>query len=167
MMGDLGAAPRTLAFVGSGGAGKSTAAEQLAAAYSAVGADVALVSLDGDARRLKRRRKPALTIVDAPAAGPADRAAIAQLAEDLRTLGVHEVHLALPATIGAAAAAELSRALAPLGITHIALTHADQTAHPGAAVELAVTTRRPLSYRCTREEIAPADADVLAKQLIP
>jgi flagellar biosynthesis GTPase FlhF len=170
LMGDLGGEPRALAFVGSGGAGKSTAAEQLAAAYTSVGADVALISLNGDAgqvaKRLKRR-KPALTIVDAPAAGPADQPAIARLAEDLRTLGVDEVHLALPATIGAAAAAELSRALAPLGITHVALTHADQTAHPGAAVELALTSRRPLSYTCTREEIAPADADTLAKQLLP
>ena len=170
MMGDLGGGPRTLAFVGPGGAGKSTAAEQLAAAYTEVGTDVAFISLAGDAaqtaKRLKRR-KPALTIVDAPAAGPADRATTAKLAEDLRTLGVDEVHLALPATTGAAAAIELSRALAPLGITHIALTHADQTAHPGAAVELAVTSRRPLSYTCTREQIVPADADVLAKQLLP
>jgi flagellar biosynthesis GTPase FlhF len=169
MMGDLGGGPRRLAFVGPGGAGKSTAAEQLAAAYSAAGADVALVSGTDVAQAAKRlkRRKPALTIFDAPATGPADREATARLAEDLRTLGVDEVHLALPATIGAAAATELSRALAPLGITHVALTHADQTAHPGAAVELAVTSRRPLSYTCTREELAPADADDLAKQLLP
>ena len=118
------------------------------------------------AKRLKRR-KPALTIVDAPAAGPADREATARLAQDLRTLGVDEVHLALPATLSAAAAAELSRALAPLGITHVALTHADQTAHPGAAVELAMTSRRALSYVCTRSEICPADPAALAKQLLP
>ena len=172
MMGDLGGGSRRLAFVGPGGAGKTTAAEQLAAAYARVGADVALISLsDGvdaaqAAKRLKRR-KPALTIVDAPAAGPSDAAATTRLADDLRTVGVDEVHLALPATLSAAAAAELSRALAPLGITHLALTHADQTAHPGAAVELALTSRRPLSYSCTREGIAPADPDALAKQLLP
>ena len=172
VMADLGGGPRTLALVGPGGAGKSTAAEQLASAYASAGADVALVSLNGGidvvqaAKRLKRR-KPALTIVDAPAAGPADREATARLAQDLRTLGVDEVHLALPATLSAAAAAELSRALAPLGITHVALTHADQTAHPGAAVELSMTSRRALSYVCTRGEICPADPAALAKQLLP
>jgi len=172
VMGDLGGGSRALAFVGPGGAGKTAAADQLAAAYARVGTDVAVVALGtGEdaaqaAKRLKRRR-PGLTIVDAPAAGPADPATTARLADDLRALGVDEVHLALPATTGAAAAAELSRSLAPLGITHIALTHADQTAHPGAAVELAVTTRRALSYVCTREAIAPADPDTLAKQLLP
>lgn len=192
VMGDLGGGPRTLAFVGAGGAGKSSAAERLAAAYARVDADVVVVALraaDGGsaaaarleplgvtviaaedaaqaARRLKRRT-PALTIVDAPAAGPADPAGVARLGGDLRTLGVDEVHLALPATLSAAAADELSAALAPLGVTHLALTHADQTVHPGAAVELAISGRRPFSYVSSREEIAPADADALAKQLLP
>jgi flagellar biosynthesis GTPase FlhF len=92
---------------------------------------------------------------------------VARIAEDLKTLGVDEVHLALPATLSAAAGEELASALAPLGITHVALTHADQTARPGAAVELAVTGRHALSYVCTREEIAPVDADLMAKQLLP
>ena len=78
------------------------------------------------------------------------------------------MHLALPATLSAAAADELASALAPLGITHVALTHADQTARPGAPVELAVTGRRALSYVCTREEIAPRRRPTtLAKQLLP
>jgi flagellar biosynthesis GTPase FlhF len=192
VMSDLGGAARTLAFVGAGGAGKSSAAERLAAAYASADADVVVVALrsmdggnglasrleplgvsviaadtaDQAARRLAGR-EVALTIVDAPAAGPADRAAVARIAEDLRTLGVDEVHLALPATLSAAAGEELAAAMAPLGITHIALTHADQTARPGAAVELAVTGRHALSYVCTREEIAPLDADDLAKQLLP
>jgi flagellar biosynthesis GTPase FlhF len=113
------------------------------------------------------RREATLTIVDAPSAGPADRAAVAQLAGELRTLGVDEIHLTLPATLSAAAADELASALAPLGITHIALTHADQTTHPGAPVELAVSGRRALSYVCSRDAIEPADPDALAKQLLP
>jgi flagellar biosynthesis GTPase FlhF len=118
------------------------------------------------ARRLKGR-EVGLTIVDTPAAGLADKATVARIADDLRTLGVTEVHLALPATLSAAAADELADALAPLGITHVALTHADQTARPGAAVELAVNGRKALSYVSTREEIAPLDPDVVAKQLLP
>lgn len=192
VMSDLGGEARTLAFVGAGGAGKSSATERLAAAYAAADADVVVValrSMDGGgglasrleplgvsviaadsaeqaARRLSGR-EVALTIVDTPAAGLADRAAVARIADDLKTLGVDEVHLALPATLSAAAGEELAAALAPLGITHVALTHADQTARPGAAVELAVTGRHALSYVCTREEIAPLDADDLAKQLLP
>ena len=51
--------------------------------------------------------------------------------------------------------------------TEVEKVSADQTARPGAAVELAVTGRRALSYVCTREAIAPADPDELAKQLLP
>ncbi len=192
VMADIGGDARTIAFVGAGGAGKTSATERLAAAYASVDAEVVVVSLrsnDGgtglasrleplgvsviaadDAQQAARRvsrRQASLTIVDAPASGLGDKAAVARIAEDLRTLGVDEVHLALPATLSAAAAEELHGALAPLGITHIALTHTDQTARPGAPVELAVTGRRALSYVCTREEIAPADPDDLAKQLLP
>jgi flagellar biosynthesis GTPase FlhF len=192
VMADLGGEARTIAFVGGGGAGKTSAAEHLAAVYARADAEVVVVALrsnDGgtglasrleplgvsviaadDAQQAVRRisrRQASLTIVDTPASGLADRAAVERIAEDLRTLGVGEVHLALPATLSAAAADELAAALAPLGITHIALTHTDQTARPGAPVELAVMGRRALSYVCTREEIAPADPDELAKQLLP
>jgi len=192
VMADLGGDARRLAFVGAGGAGKTSAAERLAAAYARADADVVVVSLrsmdggSGLASRLEpqgvsviaadtaeqaaRRlagREVGLTIVDTPAAGLADKAAVARISDDLRTLGVNEVHLALPATLSAAAADELADALAPLGITHVALTHADQTARPGAAVELAVNGRKALSYVSTREEIAPLDPDAVAKQLLP
>jgi flagellar biosynthesis protein FlhF len=192
VMADLGGEARTIAFVGAGGSGKTSATERLAAAYANVDADVVVVALratDGGvglssrleplgvsviaaadaeqaARRLARR-EATLTIVDAPAAGPADKAAVAQIAADLRTLGVNEIHLTLPATLSAAAADELASALAPLGITHVALTHADQTTRPGAPVELAVSGRRALSYVCSRDAIAPVDPDELAKQLLP
>jgi flagellar biosynthesis GTPase FlhF len=192
VMADLGGDARTIAFVGAGGAGKTSATERLAAAYAKVDADVVVVALraaDGGvglssrleprgvsviaaadaeqaARRLARR-EAALTIVDAPSAGPADRAAVAQLAGELRTIGVTEIHLTLPATLSAAAADELAAALAPLGTTHVALTHADQTTRPGAPVELAVSGRRALSYVCSRDAIEPVDPDALAKQLLP
>jgi flagellar biosynthesis protein FlhF len=192
VMADLGGEARTIAFVGAGGSGKTSATERLAAAYASVDADVVVVALranDGGvglssrleplgvsviaasdaeqaARRLARR-EATLTIVDAPAAGPADKAAVAQIAADLRTLGVGEIHLTLPATLSAAAADELASALAPLGITHIALTHADQTTRPGAPVEQAVSGRRALSYVCSRDTIEPVDPETLAKQLLP
>ena len=67
----------------------------------------------------------------------------------------------------AAAADEVAAALAPLGLTHLALTHADQTARPGAPVELAIRTRRPLSYVATRDDVEPADPSAIAAQLLP
>ena len=91
-----GPAPRTIAFVGGGGAGKSSAVAHLAAAYAAAGADVAVVALRGDGaladrlqplgvgviaaddaaqaeRAPRRARTPLLTLIDTPAAGPEPR----------------------------------------------------------------------------------------------
>jgi flagellar biosynthesis GTPase FlhF len=192
VMADLGGDPRTLAFVGGAGAGKSTAVATLATAYAEADARVTVVALraaDGgralsarleplgvtviaaaDAAQAERRlahSDATLTLIDTPAAGPGDRTAVAALATDLRALGVQEVHLTLPATLSAAAGDELAAAVAPLGITHVALTHSDQTARPGAPVELAVTGRRALSYACTRDAIEPADPADLARRLLP
>jgi flagellar biosynthesis GTPase FlhF len=192
VMADLGDGARTLAFVGGGGAGKSAAIAHLAAAYASADAEVVVVALRtpdggcrmaadleplgisviaaadaGQALRRLARRDPLLTLVDTPATGPGDRAAVATLAAELRTLRVEEVHLTVPATLSAAAGDELAAALAPLGVTHVALTHVDQTARPGAAVELAITGRRALSYVATREGIEPADPADIARRLLP
>ena len=186
----LGPGPRTLAFVGGGGAGKSSAVMHLALAYADAGADVAVIALRGDgslasrlepmgvaviqaddaaqARKRLGQRTPLITLIDTPAAGPSHPAAhLKLLAADLRALAVAEVHLALPATLSAAAAGEVAAALAPLGPTHVALTHTDETARPGAPLELALAAGRPLSYVCAREGAEPADPATLAQQLLP
>jgi flagellar biosynthesis GTPase FlhF len=192
VLADVGPGPRRLAFVGAGGAGKSAAIAQLAPAYAQADAEVVVVALRSpgggcdlaaelephgvsvvaaaDAEQAQRRlarREPVITLVDTPPAGPGDRAGVAALAADLQALGVQEVHLALPATLSAAAADELAGALGPLGITHVALTHADQTARPGAPLELAMTARKPVSYVCGREAVEPAEAAALALRLLP
>jgi flagellar biosynthesis GTPase FlhF len=191
-MADLGPGARRLAFVGAGGAGKSLAISHLAAAYAAADYEVVVVALgardggialanrleplgvsviaaaDGEqaARRLARREAD-LLLIDTPSAGPGDRAAVTRLTADLRALDVEEIHLTLPATLSAAAADELAATLAPVGLTHVALTHADQTARPGAPVELAITARKALSYICERESAEPADPIALASVLLP
>jgi flagellar protein FliO/FliZ len=132
-------------LVGAGGAGKSTACANLASAYAGAGATVAVVALrapDGgrplaarleplgaivlaapDANAVRERLaawRPTLTLIDAPAARSAEE--VAALAADLRALGAGEVHLAVPATLSASAAAELTDAMAPAGPTHLVLT---------------------------------------------
>jgi flagellar biosynthesis GTPase FlhF len=186
----LGPGPRTVAVIGAGGAGKSSAVAHLAAAYASAGADVAVVSLRGDGTLASRllplgivviaaddaaqaaqrlgARSPLITLIDTPATGPSHSAQhIKALAADLKALAPGEVHLALPATLSSAAAGEVAAALATLGPTHVALTHADETARPGAPLELALAAGRPLSYVCTREGATPADPAALALQLLP
>ena len=186
----LGTEPRTIAVVGGGGAGKTSTVAYIAASYVAVGADVAVISLRGDttlAARLqplgvaviqakdgeqaKKRlgaAKPLITLIDTPAVGLSSTPAeIKVLAAELKLLEANEVHLALPATLSAGAADELSEALAPLGATHVVLSHADETKRPGAPIELALKAGHPLSYICARSGVSPADPAELAAQLLP
>ena len=184
-------APR-IAFVGAGGAGKTTAIAHLAQAYAGAGADVVVVALktsDGgaqlssaleplgiaviaavdaaDAKRRLGRRHAAIVFIDTPPVGLGDRQTAATLAGELRALEADEVHFALPATLSAGAADEQYAALAPLAITDLALTHADGTTRPGAPIELAITAHRPVSYFCTRDGVDPADPADLAQRLLP
>ena len=82
-----------------------------------------------------------------------------------KALFVHVMQRA--ATLSAPAAGEVAAALAPLGPTHVALTHTDETARPGAPLELALAAGRPLSYVCARAGAEPADPASLAQQLLP
>jgi flagellar biosynthesis GTPase FlhF len=185
----IGGGPRTLAFVGAGGSGKSTACVHVATAYARAGATVAVIALRaGDEGRTLTAAleplgvtviatpdavsvcdqlaawQPDLTLIDAPSVRPAEAAA---LAAELRTLGATEVHLAVPATLSGAAGAELADKLAPARPTHLTLTHADETERPGAAVELALSRGLPVSYVSTREGVQPAEAAGLAETLLP
>lgn len=187
---DLGA--RVLAVAGAGGAGKSTLVARLASAYAAADHEVVVVALgtrDGggqlaseleplgvsviaaadaeQALRRLRHREAFVCLVDTPALGARDAAAAAALAPELRALGCTEIHLAVPATVSAAAADEIADALAPLALTHMAITNVDQTGRPGAVVELAVRTGRPVSYLGSFDGVELADAGALARQLLP
>jgi len=193
VMADLGPDSRVIAFVGTGGSGKSNAIAHIATAYAAAGASVAAVALrspdggralaarleplgvsvlttDADVSAAKQRLDGStslLTLIDTPSASPADAAGVAALASQLKALGANEVHLALPATLSAQAGEELAAAMRPLGLTHLALTRADETTRPGAVVELAIALRRPLSYRCAYDGAAPLDPGSLAQTLLP
>jgi flagellar biosynthesis GTPase FlhF len=181
-----------IAFVGAGGAGKTTAIAHIARAYAAAHVDVVVIALrtsDGgatlattleplgipviaanDATEAKRRlgrREAGIVFIDTPPIGLGDRQTAVALSAELRALEADEVHFALPATLSAGAADEQYAALAPLAVTDLALTHADGTTRPGAPIELAITAHRPISYFCTRDGVDPADPADLAQRLLP
>lgn len=86
---------------------------------------------------LTQAREDGLLLLDMPPLSPADRSLIRQMASVLGELKPDRVVVALPATLGATAAAQLLEALRPLGATAMAVTHADETDQIGVAVEAA------------------------------
>ncbi len=162
-----------VAFVGSGGAGKSRCVATLAAAYRRGSTlPVTVLSLAGTrearaladllkshgipvasvadgrslARRVEKGRAGGLVVIDTGAAVPSDVGSITSLAAQLAPLSLDATVLALPATLGAETAKRLLISLSPLGMTAIAVTHADETDQLGVAIELAAATRTPITY---------------------
>jgi flagellar biosynthesis GTPase FlhF len=189
---------RSLAFVGAGGSGKTLCTARLAAAYAS-GSDLPVVCItlrpaDGGVE-LRALLEPlgvgvtvadsgeqarahvagalnhALVVVDTPAVSPGDAAEVGRLGADLETLGLDEVHIALPSTYGSAVAAELSDRLAPLRLTHVALTHMDETTRVAGLVDFVIAAGRPLSYISQGTELPgglePADPLDLASMVLP
>jgi flagellar biosynthesis GTPase FlhF len=187
---------RIVAFVGAGGAGKTRATARLARAY-ANGSDlpvlcIALRSADRGAELgglLQDTGVPvhavdtapevralvdgaggrALVVIDTVGVSPAGEQEVRLLSTLLLAAGVEEVHLALPAPLGTQAARELVGGFAPLGPSHIALTHADETSHVGGAVQVSIDSSIPFSYVSSGAapgQIAPAEADSLAAGVV-
>ena len=152
-----------IVIVGAGGAGKTTCCAALLGAYrknSSLPASCATVTRDEDRgelrmilsptvmkptpagspralRALRRARRDGVAVLDTPTLSPADKAGVRELAALLGELQPERVVVALPATLGAAAAAQLLEALRPLGANALAITHADETDQIGVAVEAA------------------------------
>jgi flagellar biosynthesis protein FlhF len=184
--------------VGAGGAGKTTCCATLLGAYragSTLPASCAtLLRADGGGelqlllspqimkptlagsqralRALRRARTEGMAVIDTPRVSPADRAGIRDLARLLAELEPERVVVALPATLGAAAAAQLLEALAPLGADALAVTHADETDQLGVAVEAACRFGLAPEYMLDRPRsggwrIARIDPTGLAARLLP
>ena len=159
----LSATGASIVLVGAGGAGKTTCCAALLEAYrtgSTLPAAFATLLREGDAgelrllmspqllkpaplespkalRALRRARAEGLAVLDTPRLSPADRNGIRRLGRVLGELAPDRVLLALPATLGRAAAAQLLEALAPLKADGLVVTHADETDQIGVAVEAA------------------------------
>ncbi len=194
----LPAAGAAIVVVGAGGSGKTTCCAALLGAYrkgSSVTASFATISREPDRgelqmilsphivkpssarapralRALRRAREEGMTILDTPSLSPSDRAGIRELARLLTELSPERVLVALPATLGATAAAQLLQALKPLGANALAVTHADETDQLGVAVEAACRFGLAPEYMLERgrtggwrlRQIAPS---ALAEMLLP
>jgi len=188
---------RTIAFVGPGGSGKTLCTARLAAAY-ATGSDMPVICMslrprDGgeelrdllepsgvavhavsDAREARARiagaRDHAVIVIDTPPASPAESDPLYSLSNEIEQIGVYEVHLTLPATVGERAAGDILTGLSPLGVSRIALTHADETGHVGPAVGLAISSGKPFSYIGSGTSVPgglyPANATALAAAVL-
>jgi flagellar biosynthesis GTPase FlhF len=190
--------PGVVGFVGPGGAGKTRCVARLAAAHARHGVlpvtVVALRSPDGGAElrrllapygvalhavesgaegaaRIAGLRGEGLVIVDTPGVSPRSSGELRALGFELDALAPDELHLAVPATIGPAAAQELVGGVRELGVGALALTHTDETEMLGTVVGLAIDSGLPLSYLARGQAVEaglhPASAAELAKDLLP
>ncbi|HEX5925412.1 MAG TPA: hypothetical protein VFY45_16390 [Baekduia sp.] len=194
----LRSGPGVIGFVGPGGAGKTRCVARLAAAHARHGtmpvSVIALRSPDGGAElrrllapygvalhavesgaegaaRVAGLRGEGLVIVDTPGVSPRSTGELRSLGLELDALAPDELHLAVPATIGPAAAQELVGGVRELGVGALVLTHTDETEMLGTVVGLAIDSGLPLSYlargQAVEAGLRPASATDLARELVP
>lgn len=191
----LPATGAAVAFIGSGGAGKTRCTAALASAYrraSTLGVTVValddagarelgrllasdgvpVLSLTGEhARRaVQSAREHGFVIVDTPTATPTDPAALDALGAMLAPLALDATFVTLPATLGQQAARRALAGFGQLQPTAIAITHVDETDQLAVIVEIAVTNRIPLAYlhggTDHRSALRTVEAAALAHQLL-
>ncbi len=187
-----------IVVVGAGGAGKTACCAALLGAYrksSSLPASFATITREPERgelqivlspyimkpsparapqalRALRRARNDGMMVLDTPNVSPSNRTGIRELAKLLAELEPERVVIALPATLGATAAAQLLQALKPLGANALAVTHADETDQIGVAVEAACRFGLAPEYMLERaraggwrlRQITPS---ALAERLLP
>ncbi len=187
-----------IVVIGAGGAGKTTCCAALLGAYrrsSSLQASFATITREPERgelqmilspyimkpssarapralRALRRARDDGMTILDTPSLSPSDRGGIRELARLLAELKPERVVVALPATLGATAAAQLLQALKPLGANALAVTHADETDQLGVAVEAACRFGLAPEYMLERARaggwrLRQIEPTALAERLLP
>jgi flagellar biosynthesis GTPase FlhF len=168
--------------VGPGGSGKTLCTARLAAAYAS-GSDLPVVCVtlqpaDGGAelRSIVEPHGVGVTVADSAAqarahiAGALGHAVVVVdtpstvTPADLEMLGLDEVHLTLTSMYSGQAAAELAERLP---VTHIALTHLDETTSVGGLLDFLIDAEVPLSYVSRGAGgLEPADAHDLASLVL-
>ncbi|HZV72514.1 MAG TPA: hypothetical protein VFF79_02255 [Conexibacter sp.] len=151
------------------GPGSTSCADALATAYVRAGRRALAVATVEQARtRLERGNPGAVLALDLPPIA-SDRHEVEALAARVAAVELDETLIVLPADLDLPSARALHERLAPLAPTGVALACEHPTSPPGAAIELACTTRLPLAYvlDAAGPTIAPADATALAERLLP
>jgi signal recognition particle GTPase len=109
-------------------------------------------------------------VVDTPALDPADAEALAALGGLLAAVEPDEIHLLLPASLGAGEATALVETVAPvLGVDRLLLTHLDAPTAGATGVAASLRTRLPISFTATGRAwgLRPADPCELARLVLP
>lgn len=193
----LPASGAEVAVVGGGGSGKTACCATLLAAYrrdSSLTASCATVTRTEDGgelemilspqvmrpvsarspralRALAAARAGGMAVLDTPNVSPSQRGDVRELARLLGELKPDRVVVALPATLGFAAASQLLEALRPLRASALAITHADETDQLGVAVEAACRFALAPEYILERARggswrLAHTDPTALAEKLL-
>ena len=188
---------RTIAIVGPARAGRTLMISKIAGAYARAGASVGMLSLEpaksartlfeqaecfdlplwfaesasqiGPARARAKDRE--LLLVDTPPLFEHDRGGLQQVANLLRAVRPHEIHLLVPAPMGFTSARHmLNDVLRELRINRLVLNRLDQAA-PAGAVALAIGEHLPISWVASGgslgSELALADPSLLTEALLP
>ncbi len=193
----LPATGAAIAFVGAGGAGKTSCAAAIATAYAGAstlavsalslgsadgsralgellrssGVGVTAVDASQAARMISERRPGGLVIVDTAAVSPGDSGAMQALAGDLEQLALDAVYVALPATLGSQAARSALASFGALRPAAIVITHADETDQIGVSLEIAAANRIPVAYIHAGVDpltaLSQLDPHTIAARLLP
>ena len=122
-------------------------------------------------RAIRAARTEGLAIIDTPRLSPSDRGEIRDLAKLLGQLAPERIVVALPATLGAAAAAQLLGALAPLRANAMVITHTDETDQLGVSIEAACAFGLAPEYTLERGRpgwrLRRVEPSELASRLLP
>jgi flagellar biosynthesis GTPase FlhF len=189
--------PGVTAWVGSGGSGKTSVVAAFARAHAEAGTlPVAVVALqaadEGAALRAALQgtgvdvhaasddtiaeplvqwlvASGATVVIDTPAVSPRNAAEVTSLGRRLQRLGAQDIHLCIPATVGAQVARDVLEGTSSLAPTALTITHGDETERLGAAVQLAIDSGLPISFvseaGATGRGLRAADPAELAKVL--
>ncbi len=194
----LGTKGAAVVLVGAGGAGKTSCCSALLGAYrrnSSLPASFATLiwgdelpdlqlmlspqimkpmaaSSQRALRAIERAKAHGLAVLDTPGLSPAEKAGVRALALVLGELAPERIVVALPATLGATAAAQLLSALRPLGANAMAVTHADETDQIGVAIEAACSFGLAPEYMLERARaggwrMSRLDPASLAARVLP
>ncbi len=120
-------------------------------------------------RAISDARAQGLALIDTPSLSPADPAQIKTLGRLLGAVEPDRVVVALPATLGRVAAAQLLAAVKPLRPDALAITHADETDQIGVAVQTACESGLAPEYLLSgaRGALGRLDPSTLAQRLLP